>query len=127
MSFRNKSIKDYLISGPETSSPDLNRFMGDHVLGIHDLGAFTKGEWEKGISVFKLVLFGMFCLASNGSFLKLINFTMSGGCLLTSPSIFIHFPSARNPPSCSPSDENSRDVSASLDAPSRISLLALEE
>lgn len=99
------------MSRPETSSPDLNSFMGDHVLGIHDLGISTKGEGEKGISVHKLVLFGRFCLASSGSFLKLINFTMSRGCLLTSPSIFTHLPSARNPPSCSPSDENSRDVS----------------
>lgn len=70
-----------------------------------------KERGRKGISVHKLVLFGRFCLASNGSFLKLLNFTMSGGCLLTGPSIFIHLPSARNPPSCSPSDENSRDVS----------------
>lgn len=67
-----------------------------------------KERGKRGISVHKLVLFGTFCLASNKSFLKLINFTMSADCLLTSPSIFIHLPSARNPPSCSPSDENSR-------------------
>lgn len=44
--------------------------MGDHVLGINDLGATTKGKGEKGISVLKLVLFGMFCLASMGPFLS---------------------------------------------------------
>lgn len=28
VSLRNKSVQDYLMSRPETSSPDLNRFMG---------------------------------------------------------------------------------------------------
>lgn len=123
MTFRNKPIKNYQVSRPGPSSPDSSRFMGDHVLGIHDLGACRKGEGEKWISVCKNVSFCRCCLASNRSFLKLINFreswkrgilsseTCERGCLLTSPSIFIHLPSARNPPRCSPSDEKGRDVS----------------
>lgn len=55
--------------------------------------------------------------------MKLINFRESWrrgilsseayerGCLLTSPSVFIHLRSARNPPSYRPSDEKGRDVS----------------
>lgn len=123
MTFRNKPIKNYQVSRPGPSSPDSSRFMGDHVLGIHDLGACRKGEGEKWISVCKNVSFCRCYLASNRSFLKLINFreswkrgilsseTCERGCLLTSPSIFIHLPSARNPPRCSPSDEKGRDVS----------------
>lgn len=97
--------------------------MGDRVLGIHGLGESRKREREKWISVCKNVSFGRWWLASKGSFVKLIYFTESWkrgmlsseacepGCLLTSPSVFIHSPSARNPPSCSPSDEKCRDVS----------------
>lgn len=123
MTFRYKTIKKYPVSRPGHSSPDSNRFMGDPVLGIHDLGASRKGEGGKWVSVCKNVSFGRCCLASNGSFLKLINFRGSWkssilsseacerGCLLTSPSVFIHLTSARNPLSCSPSDEKGRDVS----------------
>lgn len=123
MTFRNKSIKNYPVSRPGLSSSDSSRFMGDQALGIHDLGASRKGEGEQWISEHKNVSFGRCCVASNGSFLKLINpgeswergtlssETCERGCLLTSPSVFIHLPSARNPPSCSPSGGKGRDVS----------------
>lgn len=77
VTFRNKSIKIYPISRPGPPSPDSSRFMGDHVLGIHDLGATRKGEGEKSISVCKNVSFGRCGIASNGSFLKLMNFRES--------------------------------------------------